>query len=704
MTAASFTAAGLPAAPVAASADGPPPPGSASGLGFAEVMVEAMAGAPAEGALALGITVETGCEAVSPFALKHPTTPRKSSSPVASDDEGATAAITLEALAQSAASQLRLPSVPVRLSEPPSVTPAQGEAGQVQQVTEVAPQPSPLATLKRPSATARAESAKSAPAAEKVALPDASHGSMREAVRLTQPGVRIESEAATITVQAPHLPADAEFSKPVPPTSGAPWPSGIATKSSDEANTSENSDGLSSSVGVIEEAPPRPLNSSVRPDAPAGPDTRVIFPAGPPGRPPDEEQPAPVRPAQHPDEAKPSASEVPAAQVKRPDQSATATSNALENQTVESPVDVERTAGLAGQGPFEFVDLIHPAGEVVARIKPGAAKVSPGEARGPEGRTERVPSSLAGELAAEAGTVTTPPAIADRENHCLPVRPVHSAAEARFAPQSPSDSSAPAAAPPPFRAGTGTAELGDGMKNATEPKQFAGLAQQNLPEPGVAFLTAAPELLRRGGTRLVLAEGDARVRPDASSQLISFFASDQPVPSAPEEAGILPATLGVKPPSPAESLQASVLKHITELRHTGATEMAVVLKPDAETQLALRLTMGSNGEVLVQARCEHGDAQALAANWGEIRQSLAQQGVRLGALEFSPERGHDTFQPHAGNGGPSPDGQPSSQRHGQPWPETLDDLPLTGSLTEPLVRRGVPRPPAGRTRLLESWA
>ncbi|KAF0171824.1 MAG: flagellar hook-length control protein FliK [Limisphaerales bacterium] len=336
--------------------------------------------------------------------------------------------------------------------------------------------------------------------------------------------------------------------------------------------------------------------------------------------------------------------------------------------------------------------------------KKAVAKVSPGEARGPEGRAERAPSPLAGEPAAEAGAFTTQPAIADRENHFLPVRPVRSAAEARFAPPPPSDSAAPAAAPLPFRAGTGTAELGDGMKNATEPKQIAGPAQQNLPEPGVTSHAMVTEWLRRGGVRSLPAAAATEARPEGAAPLISLWSPDQSKVRAAEEVIAQPAAVAPGSPSPMEPLQSNVLKHITELRHTGATEMAVVLRPDAATQLSLRLSLGSDGEVTVQARCEQGDAQLLAANWGEIRHSLAQQGVRLGALEFAPDRHPDPFQPHAGNGGPSPDGQPSSQRHGQPWPETLDDLPLTGSLTEPLTRRGVPRPPAGRTRLLESWA
>lgn len=240
------------------------------------------------------------------------------------------------------------------------------------------------------------------------------------------------------------------------------------------------------------------------------------------------------------------------------------------------------------------------------------------------------------------------------------------------------------------------------MRNATQPKQFAGLAQQNLPEPGAAFPAAAPELWRRGESRPVRAAGEAEVRAEATASLISLL--------PPELAGLHSLEEPVAPlaranaPVPADTLTASVLRQVTELRQTGATEMSVVLRPDAETQISLRLSLGGRGEVLVQARCEEGDAQALAANWGEIRHSLAQQGVRLGALEFSPGRGHDTFQPHAGNGGPSPDDQPSSQRHESPWRETLDDLSPAGSLAEPAARRAGQRPPAGRTRLLESWA
>lgn len=247
-------------------------------------------------------------------------------------------------------------------------------------------------------------------------------------------------------------------------------------------------------------------------------------------------------------------------------------------------------------------------------------------------------------------------------------------------------------------AGTGTAERDSDMNKSTEGKHFAGQAPQNLPGAG-----GGPEVISAGRREVHL--GPVPVENDAErAQLLPVWMPGTPGDRVVEPGGMQAPVMDSRALAPMDALPASVLRQVTELRRTGATEMSVVIQPDPETQLSLRLSLGSGGEVVVQARCEQGDAQALAANWSEIRHSLAQQGVRLGALEFSPGRGHEAFQPNAGNGGPSPDGQPSSQRHGQPWPETLDDLPLTGSLTEPLVRRGVQRPPAGRARLLESWA
>jgi|GEM_PF-3181053 len=259
-------------------------------------------------------------------------------------------------------------------------------------------------------------------------------------------------------------------------------------------------------------------------------------------------------------------------------------------------------------------------------------------------------------------------------------RRVCSAAEVRLGLGSERKATHPELEAQPTLAGTTAAEQGSDMNKSTETKQSAGLTQQKLPELAM------------------------KARPETDApQFVSFVPAPVGGLESPTPAGRLMQSAGETLPL-AETFPAGVLLQVTELRKSGATELAVVMQPDADTQLVLRLSRNGDGAVVVHARCEQGSAELLAAHWGEIRHTLSQQGIQLGALEVAGDRPAETFPPHAGNGGPSPDGQPSSQRRGQPWPETLDDLPLLGSLNEPLGRRGVPRPPAGRTQLLESWA
>ena len=239
------------------------------------------------------------------------------------------------------------------------------------------------------------------------------------------------------------------------------------------------------------------------------------------------------------------------------------------------------------------------------------------------------------------------------------------------------------------------------MKTERNPNEIAGLAEAVDAElDWVARSIRSTQL--SGGAR-ALTEGDSFVSRMRMAEWMPAFGLDNFIARGAEGLGESPAPVTASPHPSAEALRSEVLRHVAELRLTGARGLDVVLQPDAGTQLTLRLTRGAEGEVTLRASCAQGDATLLAAHWGEVRQSLAQQGVRVEPLEFA-SRGGSTFEPQTGNGGPSPDGQSSSQRHGQPWPETLDDLPLVGSITESPARRGVQRQPGGRTRLLESWA
>lgn len=330
-------------------------------------------------------------------------------------------------------------------------------------------------------------------------------------------------------------------------------------------------------------------------------------------------------------------------------------------------------------------------------------EVSPTALTMPSGAQAEV---LAQAVATSPSAASATPAARPAGKPALPVaRLCSSAAEAKFVPEEPEQPD-PQVVPEPTAplAGTGDAQLADGVKKSTETKQFAGPAQQNLPDPAVASQAASGEPVRRGGARLAPARDAVDAPANSASQLLSLLSSSQPGFRTGEELGALPAPVAATAATPADVLQSTLLKQVSELRHTGATEMSVVLKPDSGTELSLRLSLAANGEVSVQARCDQGDGQLLAANWGEIRDSLAQQGVRLGALEFTSDRNPDSFQSHAGSSGPSADGQSSSQRHASPQAEPLDELPLAASPALSSARRSLPRPLAGATRSWEFWA
>ena len=73
------------------------------------------------------------------------------------------------------------------------------------------------------------------------------------------------------------------------------------------------------------------------------------------------------------------------------------------------------------------------------------------------------------------------------------------------------------------------------------------------------------------------------------------------------------------------------------LRAHRAESLAVVIQPDAQTQLFLQLRQ-RNGEMEATVRCEKGDFLALNASWRELQESLARQDIRL-AAEYLRDQG-----------------------------------------------------------------
>jgi hypothetical protein len=81
-----------------------------------------------------------------------------------------------------------------------------------------------------------------------------------------------------------------------------------------------------------------------------------------------------------------------------------------------------------------------------------------------------------------------------------------------------------------------------------------------------------------------------------------------------------------------------VVREAAIVRQYKSDAMAVVLRPDADTELFVHFTQ-RNGQIEATIRCERGDAGQLGALWSQLQESLGQQKVRLGPLQESPSAG-----------------------------------------------------------------
>lgn len=236
------------------------------------------------------------------------------------------------------------------------------------------------------------------------------------------------------------------------------------------------------------------------------------------------------------------------------------------------------------------------------------------------------------------------------------------------------------------RRGMVAAEQAMQMKPLTNQDEIARLLEQELPDPAAwSIAVRSPE--RPRGQRFA-----AGSLPEAGFISQTFSGPDH------RAAATEPAPVSDASPTLAHRLLPLVSTEVRLFKHAGLGELSVLLKPDLHTEIVLHLRT-SAGRVEATVRCERGDFQTLNAEWGQLRESLAPQGVHLLPLAEPPS----ISSPRAGG----PASHPSLTSGDQPpprerAPESLDELPLTGSVT------GSPRPArksgGSARRLLESWA
>ena len=154
-----------------------------------------------------------------------------------------------------------------------------------------------------------------------------------------------------------------------------------------------------------------------------------------------------------------------------------------------------------------------------------------------------------------------------------------------------------------------------------------------------------------------------------------------------------------------EQLSGLVLRETAVLKQHTPDSMAVVLRPDANTELFLHLTQ-RDGQIEASVRCERGNFDQINALWPQLQESLAGQKVRLAPLQESLDPQRD---PQGASGNPMnfSESEQRSRRQSMPEDDSTSDRPSSAPPStvslHPERRRSGTRPTASRPGW-ETWA
>ena len=165
-------------------------------------------------------------------------------------------------------------------------------------------------------------------------------------------------------------------------------------------------------------------------------------------------------------------------------------------------------------------------------------------------------------------------------------------------------------------------------------RRVATVDFQHVLVSGMAAEGGAGDLsIIRSGVRSLL-DGDFNFRPPAadlgSQAAVSRFDSF--------DTGAV-ARAGGTPAERVERVEHMILKEASVVKQSGAESLAVVLKPDAQTELFLQINQRA-GQIEAVVRFDHGDAAGLGLYWPQLRESLARMDVQLQPMkEFTQSNG-----------------------------------------------------------------
>ena len=191
--------------------------------------------------------------------------------------------------------------------------------------------------------------------------------------------------------------------------------------------------------------------------------------------------------------------------------------------------------------------------------------------------------------------------------------------------------------PVPVR-GTPPALQSAPMKNEVTTKEAATPAVETKPQSPVVTPERIDVAVRASEAVAVTEVRPSRkeVAPAPTTKSVMLVAeglsSTEAKPAAPAEAPVAPQAVRAVSVT---GLVERILDRVVSFKQLGASVVRVTVKPDAQTELALRLTMDQN-EGHVEAHLTRGDLSGLREQWSQLQQTLSQQGVQLSRLDPTP--------------------------------------------------------------------
>ena len=207
------------------------------------------------------------------------------------------------------------------------------------------------------------------------------------------------------------------------------------------------------------------------------------------------------------------------------------------------------------------------------------------------------------------------------------------------------------------------------------------------------------------GTGPMLRDRDADIADFSRNVGATDWQTGRPVSRSDRPAPDSQAVHGPEAARTVEQLSGLVMRETAVLKQHTPDSMAVVLRPDANTELFMHLTQ-REGHIEASVRCERGNFDQINALWPQLQESLAGQKVRLAPLQESTEPQRDP-QGAPGQMMNFSESDQRSRRQSMPEDDSTSDRPSSAPPStvslHPERRRSGTRPTASRPGW-ETWA